>query len=70
MGMVICVFLLLSWAFLPKDKTRRHWLSICLVIGIIMEAVSKTRPVLAKEVCLPDVVCFRYTVGSEAATVL
>jgi hypothetical protein len=39
-GLVICIFLLLSWVFLPVEKTRRHYLSICLVIGIILEAVS------------------------------
>lgn len=39
-GLVICTFLLLSWAFLPVEKTRRHYLSICLVIGIVLEAVS------------------------------
>lgn len=39
-GLVICIFLLLSWAFLPVEKTRRHYLSICLVIGIVLEAVG------------------------------
>jgi hypothetical protein len=38
-GLVICIFLLLSWACLPVEKTRRHYLSICLVIGIVFEAV-------------------------------
>lgn len=39
-GLVICIFLLLSWVCLPVEKTRRHYLSICLVIGIVLEAVS------------------------------
>ncbi|CAK7208176.1 hypothetical protein SBRCBS47491_000003 [Sporothrix bragantina] len=29
-----CVFLLLSWLFLPVDKTYRHYLSICLTVGV------------------------------------
>lgn len=42
-GLLICVFLLVSFAFLPVDKTRRHWLSLCLLVGIVMEAVSAFR---------------------------
>ncbi|AEO70061.1 uncharacterized protein THITE_2120943 [Thermothielavioides terrestris NRRL 8126] len=32
---VCCVFLLLSWAVLPVDKTYRHYLSICLTMGVV-----------------------------------
>jgi hypothetical protein len=39
-GMVICVFLLISWTILPPERTRRHYLSIGLVIGIFLEGVS------------------------------
>ena len=41
-GMVICVFLLLSWTVLPAEKARSKdkYLSICLVIGILLEAVG------------------------------
>ncbi|KAK3309552.1 uncharacterized protein B0T15DRAFT_545341 [Chaetomium strumarium] len=30
-----CVFLLVSWAVLPVDKTYRHYLSICLTMGVM-----------------------------------
>ncbi|KAI9759653.1 MAG: hypothetical protein M4579_002221 [Chaenotheca gracillima] len=33
-GLVSCVFVLLSFLVLPKEKTHRHYLSICLVIGV------------------------------------
>lgn len=32
---VCCVFLLVSWAVLPVEKTYRHYLSICLTIGVL-----------------------------------
>lgn len=32
---VCCVFLLLSWAILPIDKTHRHYLSICLTLAVV-----------------------------------
>lgn len=35
-GLVCTVFLLLSFAVLPVEKTHRHYLSICLVIAIII----------------------------------
>jgi uncharacterized membrane protein YozB (DUF420 family) len=37
---VLCVFLLLSWAFLPVEKTHRHYLSICLTVAVIFMNVS------------------------------
>jgi hypothetical protein len=39
-GLVICVFLLASWAILPVEKTRRHHLSVSLVIGIFLECLA------------------------------
>jgi hypothetical protein len=33
-GIVCTAFLLLSWAALPIEKTHRHYLSICLAIGV------------------------------------
>jgi hypothetical protein len=39
-GVAICVFLLLSWTVLPVERTKRHYLAICLVVGIFFEAVS------------------------------
>lgn len=35
-----CIFLLLSWAFLPVEKTHRHYLSICLTLGVVLMNVS------------------------------
>ncbi len=32
---ICCLFLLVSWAVLPVDKTYRHYLSICLTTGVI-----------------------------------
>jgi hypothetical protein len=38
-GLVCTVFLLLSFAVLPVEKTHRHYLSICLVIAIVIMQV-------------------------------
>ncbi|KZF25875.1 hypothetical protein L228DRAFT_492 [Xylona heveae TC161] len=35
-GLILCLFLLLSFAALPVEKTRRHYLSICLIGAIIL----------------------------------
>lgn len=35
-GMACCVFLLLSWIFLPVEKTHRHYLSICLTCAVVL----------------------------------
>lgn len=40
-GMTCCVFLLLSWACLPVEKTHRHYLSVCLVCAIVLMNVSE-----------------------------
>lgn len=39
-GTICCVFLLLSWIFLPVEKTHRHYLSICLTTGVGLMNVS------------------------------
>lgn len=33
-SLICCVFLLISWAVLPIDKTHRHYLSICCTIAV------------------------------------
>jgi len=33
---VACLFLLLSWAVLPVEKTFRHYLSICLTTSVLL----------------------------------
>lgn len=35
-----CAFLLLSWTFLPVEKTHRHYLSICLTVAVVLMNVS------------------------------
>ena len=45
---VCCVFLLVSWAALPVDKTYRHYLSICLTIGVIFMNVCLDDTPLAR----------------------
>src|ERR1700726_3206212 len=41
-GMACSVFLLLSFAALPVEKTHRHYLSICLAIGTIFMQVCQS----------------------------
>ncbi|KAM0712253.1 hypothetical protein Q7P37_011347 [Cladosporium fusiforme] len=35
-GLVLLVFMLLSYVVLPTQKTRSHYLSVCLIIAVIM----------------------------------
>lgn len=35
-SIALCAFILLSFVALPIDKTRRHYLNVCLVIGMIL----------------------------------
>jgi hypothetical protein len=39
-----CVFLLVSWLVLPVDKTYRHYLSICLTMGVMFMNVRSGTP--------------------------
>ncbi|KAI1332517.1 hypothetical protein F5Y16DRAFT_420557 [Xylariaceae sp. FL0255] len=55
-GMVGCVFLLASWAFLPVEKTHRHYLSICLTIAVVLMNFGFIIPLAAKpEQCFNDI---------------
>ncbi|KXJ95509.1 hypothetical protein Micbo1qcDRAFT_26936 [Microdochium bolleyi] len=47
-SMICCGFLLLSWAFLPVEKTHRHYLSICLTLGICMMNMGFIIPLAAQ----------------------
>ncbi|KAF2674233.1 hypothetical protein BT63DRAFT_5292 [Microthyrium microscopicum] len=47
-GMAISMFLLISWAVLPAEKSRRHYLSVCLVIGILLECLAFVIPLGSK----------------------
>jgi hypothetical protein len=37
---ICCVYLLISWAALPVEKTGRHYLSVCLTFGVLLMNVS------------------------------
>lgn len=39
-GTICSVFLLASFAFLPVEKTHRHYLSVCLAVAIVIMQVS------------------------------
>jgi hypothetical protein len=39
-GLILLVFLMVSFLILPAEKTRRHYLSYCLIIAAIFMAVS------------------------------
>jgi hypothetical protein len=39
-GLALCVFMLLSFMFLPVEKTKRQYLNVCLIIGIVMMEVG------------------------------
>lgn len=49
-GLVLLVFLLISFVLLPAEKTRRHYLSYCLIIAAIFMAVSETSQVLLERI--------------------
>ena len=42
------VFMLLSYMVLPAQKTRSHYLSVCLIISVMMIAISYTIPLAAQ----------------------
>ena len=39
-SLILLVFLLVSFVVLPAEKTRRHYLSYCLIIAAMLMAVS------------------------------
>ncbi|KAF4427455.1 g- coupled receptor [Fusarium acutatum] len=45
---ICCIFLLLSWAFLPVEKTNRHYLSICLTVAILLMNMGFVIPLAAQ----------------------
>ncbi|KAI1068385.1 hypothetical protein LB507_004730 [Fusarium sp. FIESC RH6] len=53
---ICCVFLLLSWAFLPVEKTNRHYLSICLTFAILLMNMGFVIPLAAQpEQCYNEI---------------
>jgi hypothetical protein len=45
---VSCLCLLFSWAALPVEKTNRHYLSICLTIGVLLMNLGFVIPLAAE----------------------
>ncbi|KAK5990684.1 hypothetical protein PT974_08953 [Cladobotryum mycophilum] len=55
-SVICCVLLLLSWAFLPVEKTNRHYLSICFTIGILLMNLGFVVPLAAQpEQCFDSI---------------
>lgn len=56
LGLILMVFLLISYVTLPTQKTRSHYLSICLVISVGMIALGFTIPLIANpEQCYNEI---------------
>lgn len=55
-GLILLVFLLISFIFLPAEKTRRHYLSYCLIVAAIFMALGFVIPFGAKpEQCFDEI---------------
>ncbi|EAT88125.1 hypothetical protein HBI56_095890 [Parastagonospora nodorum] len=55
-GLVLLVFLLVSFLVLPAEKTRRHYLSYCLIIAAIFMALGFVIPLGAEpEQCYNEI---------------
>ncbi|KAK7907890.1 hypothetical protein PG985_015193 [Apiospora marii] len=55
-GVVCCVFLLASWAFLPVEKTHRHYLSISLTCAVMFMNLGFIIPLAGKpEQCFNEI---------------
>ena len=70
-SVICCVFLLISWAALPVEKTHRHYLSICLTVAVAIMNVSRQRslpPIASVSSCpflLPYVLGFGLTLRNS-----
>ncbi|TKA83893.1 hypothetical protein B0A55_00108 [Friedmanniomyces simplex] len=47
-GLILLSFMLVSYIVLPAQKTRSHYLSICLIVSVMMIAMAFTIPLSAK----------------------
>jgi hypothetical protein len=55
-GLILLVFLLVSFVVLPAEKTRRHYLSYCLIIAAILMALGFVIPLGANpEQCYNEI---------------
>ncbi|MBE7200056.1 MAG: hypothetical protein INR70_19925, partial [Parafilimonas terrae] len=56
LGLVLLVFMLLTYMVLPAQQTRSHYLSICLIISVLFITLGFTIPLGAKpEQCYNDI---------------
>ncbi|KAK6379170.1 hypothetical protein LTR81_027778 [Elasticomyces elasticus] len=55
-GLILLSFMLVSYVVLPAQKTRSHYLSICLIVSVMMIALGFTIPLSAKpEQCYNEI---------------
>ncbi|KAK4565387.1 hypothetical protein LTR86_004004 [Recurvomyces mirabilis] len=47
-GLILLVFMLVSYIILPAQKTRSHYLSVCLIVSVMMIALGFTIPLAAR----------------------
>lgn len=47
-GLVLMVFMLLSYLVLPAQQTRSHYLSVCLIVSVAFIAIGFTIPLAAQ----------------------
>jgi hypothetical protein len=53
---IFCAFLLLSWTFLPVEKTSRHYLSVCLTAAVGLMNLGFVVPLAAQpEQCYDEI---------------
>ncbi|KAG6000044.1 hypothetical protein E4U21_005991 [Claviceps maximensis] len=45
---ICCIYLLASWAALPVDKTNRHYLSVCMTLGVLLMNLGLVVPLAAQ----------------------
>lgn len=66
---ICCLFLLISWAVLPVDKTFRHYLSISLTVAVIMMNLGFVIPLAGNpEQCFDDITPNSMKTGSMCAS--
>ncbi|KAK5133252.1 hypothetical protein LTR08_007986 [Meristemomyces frigidus] len=55
-GLVLMAFMLVSYMVLPAQKTRSHYLSVCLIISVMFIAIGFTIPLAAEpEHCYDEI---------------
>lgn len=55
-GLILMTFMLVSYIVLPAQKTRSHYLSVCLIVSVMMIAIGFTIPLAAQpEQCYNEI---------------